>query len=96
MVKEEFLVAMKEHLKGCEYDFFTGPFSENNIKADIEIKKRTGGLSEKKQFYLKSFDETEKFIDNVLKQLPSNHEWFARYKRCKDQIVRLRELVKKS
>jgi hypothetical protein len=106
MTNEEILMSLKNFLEQCEYDYFTGSFSESTIVADLKNRKAIDGLStmgssgqqtyrvrEKKQVYFSDFDKSEQFIDRILKQTPSDHEWLPRFERCKNQIIKLRNLV---
>ena len=110
MTNAEFLTSAKQYLEQIEDIYFTGCFSESVIETDLENRKasdrystmgsnprQTNLLWEKKQYYFQDFDEKEQsfnFIISKLRSITLNHEWIPRVERCKNQIVKLRNLVR--
>ena len=106
----EQLVKAEQYIKLCESEFFTGTHSYSFITKDLETRKasdtystlgsnprQTYLLSEKKQVYIKTFNEAEESINLVLNMLQKtypNHMLISKGERCKKQIVELRKLVR--
>ena len=103
------LLDAEQYISHCEIGYFTGPFSESAIRDDLQTRKardsysmmgtpphRTNFLSEKKQFYYKDFNEVEQYLGLILGMLQNTypaHTLIPRCERCKNQIVKLRNLV---
>ena len=87
----EQMAAAQEMIVQFEGIYFTGCFSEGTIKSDLNYRP------EKRQFYIKDFDDTEETINLILSLLQKaypNHALIPRFERCKNQIVKLRNLVR--
>ena len=107
MATGQWMAEVERVVGACEEMYFTGWFSESVIKDDLQKRKtrdslstmgsnprQTYHLSEKKQFYLKDFDDVEKRLNEFLDGLPRTHELYKRSERCKNQIIKLREIVR--
>jgi len=110
MTSEEYIANVERVIAQCEDVYFTGCFSESFIKNDLEsrrtldmIRRNSGRGSDeesmKKRFYLEDFDNREEFLDDFLRQMQvadfnPNHPWVMKFERIKNQIVRLRDIVR--
>jgi hypothetical protein len=110
MNNDEFLTKAKHYIEQCEQGYFTGVFSEDAIKNDLQNRKardqystlgsnprQTDHLSEKKRFYFKDFDARQEDFDFIIKELQSinkNHALIPKCERCKNQVAKLRNLVR--
>ena len=106
----EQLKAVEQYLDACETMYFSGSFSEGVIRDDLQARKtndristmtsnprQTYYLSEKKQFYYKDFDDAEQYLSSIvngLKNISTNHALIPRCEKCKNQIGKLRNIVR--
>ena len=106
----EQLAKAEQYINLCESEFFTGTHSYDFITKDLETRKasdtystlgsnprQTYLLSEKKQVYFGIFDEVDDNINLILNMLRTtypNHALISKCERCKNQIVKLRGLVR--
>ena len=110
MTPNEFLAALNKFIEYCEESYFTGAFSESVIKDDLQSRKasdtystlgsnprQTNQLAEKKQFYINDFNSVEDELDTWIRKIREvnpDHPWIARCEKCKNQIVKLRKIVR--
>ena len=103
----EQLTISERHVALCESELFTGSHSEGFITNDLQTRRasdrystmgsnprQTYLVAEKKQVYYATFDDAEKNINYILSNLEKNHPLISRCERCKNQIVKLRNLVR--
>ena len=106
----EKLTLVERHIALCESELFTGTHSESFITNDLQTRRasdrystmgsnpcQTYLVTEKKQVYNATFDDAEKNINYILSNLektPQNNTLIYRCERCKNQIVKLRNLVR--
>ena len=101
---------VEQFISLCESEFFTGTHSEGFITKDLQTRKtsdtystmgsnpcKTSHVWEKKQVYFETFEEADRNLNIILSKLKNsspNHAWISRCERCKNQIAKLRNLVR--
>lgn len=85
--------------------FEGGPYSESIVKEDLQTRRAsdiystvgsagTNRLREKKEFYVKNFNEILENIEYVMDKEKADHSFLSKCVKCKNQLNKLLAVVR--